>query len=137
MSDDRDWRASAYLRRENWPEAIPEMGPKREYGPYPWGQKTHHDPHDLDDYPSHHADAASVGGKYAGDVCPYCGVPLKNDEEVLNQDGRRGTIWDLAHDNVAVPLYHPDCYHERRATIRRMENRSLDEWTEEQEDDGP
>jgi hypothetical protein len=35
---DRDWRKSAYLRKENWPEAIPWTGPRRAYGPYSWGK---------------------------------------------------------------------------------------------------
>lgn len=120
-----DFRESAYLKAENWPEAIPWIGPKREYGPYPWGSKTHYDPHDLDNYPSGHPDAASIGGVYPGDVCPSCGVPLKNNETVRNQSGREGIIWDLAQDSVGVPLYHPECGKEREAQENSIENQSL------------
>lgn len=126
---ERDWRESAYLKKENWPEAIPPTGPKREYGPEPWFSKVHPDPHNLDDYPSSHPDAASIGYQYGGDVCPYCGVPLENDVELVDQTGQTGTIWDLARDDVTIPVYHPECWKARRADRRRKENASLAEYT--------
>lgn len=133
MSDDRerDWRSWAYLQADNWPEAIPGMGPKREYGPYPWSAPTHYDDYDLDDYPHSHPDAGSVGGEYLGDVCPYCGVPLRWDEKVVLIGGTRGTFHEVDDLDSSTPAYHPDCYDDRDATIRRTENRSLDEWAED------
>lgn len=127
----RDWRESAYLKKENWPEAIPPMGPKREYGPYPWGEKAHHDPRDIDDYQSTHPDAASIGETYMGDVCPYCGVPLDwaNDEVVL-LDGSRGTFCDINEIGEPEPAYHPKCWLERQATIKAQENRSISDYAE-------
>lgn len=125
---DRDWRTYAYLDKENWPEAIPWTGPKREYGVYSWPPKSHHDPHDLDDYPTHHADAASVGHEYGGDVCPRCGVPLSNTETVVNKDGREGTIWDLARDDVTVPTYHKKCWKHRSAELSRLENKTFEDY---------
>lgn len=125
---DNDWRESAYLNKENWPEAIPPMGPKREYGPYPWSEKLHDDPHDLDDYPTHHPDAMSIGYRYGGDVCPRCGVPLENDTEFVRQDGERGTIWELARDDVTVAVYHRDCWNRREAEKHGVENKTLEEY---------
>ena len=111
----RDWRSWAYLRKEHWPEAIPEMGPKREYGPYPWGKKGHHDPDDLDDYPNSHPDAASVGETYMGDVCPYCGVPLDwIRDTVVTTDGDEGPFHEVNEIGNPVPAYHPECWRERR-----------------------
>jgi len=123
-----DWRESAYLQAENWPECIPGKYPKREYGPYAWPKKTHSDPYGLDDYPASHTDAMSIGGNYPGDVCPYCGVPLKNDVEYRSQDGEKGTVWDLARDDSTVPVYHKDCYRDREAEIHGHENASLGEF---------
>jgi hypothetical protein len=122
----RDWRESAYLRKEKWPAAIPWMGPKREHGPYPWPEKSHHDPHDLDEYPHRHIDAASCGDTYMGDVCPYCGVPVRLDTELVNINGNQGIGFEISPDNNPIPLYHPDCWQEREKTVNQLENRTLD-----------
>lgn len=129
MTNDRDWRESAYLRKENWPEAIPEMGPKREYGPYPWGRKTHDDPHDVDDYPNSHVDAASVGHYYMGDVCPYCGVPLSWAEKVVTIEGDCGEFSDVDDHDDPTPAYHPECWKERQAEIHGEENQNFGEFS--------
>lgn len=124
----QDWREWAYLNRENWPDAIPPMGPAREYGPYPWPEKSHYDPNDLDDYPNSHVEAASCGDTYMGDVCPYCGVPVRLDNELVNIHGERGQGFDVSpHDNP-VPLYHPDCWTEREAEVKQIENQTLDQY---------
>lgn len=127
--DGEDWRYAAHLRKQNWPDAIPPMGPKREYGPYPWSPKAHHDPHDLDDYPHSHPDAASVGETYMGDVCPYCGVPLDwvNDEVVMF-DGRRGQFCEVNDVDTPKPAYHPDCWRDRQAEKHGLENTTLGEY---------
>lgn len=132
--DDRDWRAGAYLNPENWPEAIPECGPAREYGPTPWGPKRHDDPNDVDDYPSHHPDAASCGDTYMGDVCPWCGVPLDMMEDVVLASGESGQFIELS--DIAEPevAYHPTCWTERGATIADMNYRTLDEFAAAGED---
>jgi hypothetical protein len=106
------------------------MGPKREYGVEPWPPKSHDDPQNVDDYPTHHIDAASVGHNYGGDICPYCGVPLPNDEQARAADGEKGTIWDLARDDVTVPVYHEQCYQDRTAEKAQLENTTLGEWSE-------
>jgi len=121
MSDDEyrvvnssfDWRYAAYLNRVNWPECIPWTGPKREYGPYPWSRPDHDDPHDLDEYPHMHPDAGSIGEMYMGDVCPYCGVPVKWDAEVVLITGAKGTLHEVDTMADPTPAYHSDCWHER------------------------
>lgn len=128
-----DWRKSAYLRVENWPEAIPPTGPKREYGPAPWGQKTHDDPHDLDDYPNSHPDAASVGETFLGDVCPYCGKPLDWFGEVVLIDGTRGTFADVDDVGDPTPAYHPECWRDREAERAGLENTTVEEFDELQD----
>jgi len=118
----RDWRESAYLRKENWPEAIPWTGPKREYGPYPWSPPD--DP--TDNYPHTHPDAGSVGDTFLGDVCPWCGVPLRWDETVvLKESGEKDVFHELNDLDSPKPAYHPDCWHERRAEL----NVGLSEYT--------
>lgn len=124
--DPRDWREWAYVRAENWPEAIPWTGPKREYGPYPWGRPDHDDPHGLDTYPHTHPDAASVGENYLGDVCPYCGTPLRWDEVVVQREDGRGRLCDLDDPSDPTPSYHPQCAAERRQELHR----SFGEFTE-------
>jgi len=127
---DRGWRESAYLQATNWPEAIPEMGPKREYGAYPWGRKTHDDPHDVDEYPNSHPDAASCGDTYLGDVCPYCGVPLRWDEPVSTIDGQQGQLHEVDDLNDPTPAYHVECYRSRQAEIHDTEGTTLQDFVE-------
>jgi hypothetical protein len=120
---DRDWRKSAYLRKENWPEAIPWTGPRRAYGPYSWGKA------DIDGckYPSNHPDAASIGHNYIGDVCPWCGVPLHGtDEEVVLHNGSEGTLIELTELGDPEPAFHPGCY----TKWRGRDNAQLTEWLE-------
>lgn len=122
---DRDWREWAHLKKENWPEAIPEMGPKREHGPYPWREKTHDDPNDLDSYPNYHPDAASIGDVYMGDVCPYCGVPLNfYRDEVVTIEGDGGVFRELNVISEPIAAYHPECWNERRGET----NADLDDY---------
>lgn len=125
---DKDWRSWAYLQKDNWPECIPWTYPKREYGPYPFGKKTHHDPHDLDTYPASNPTAASVGETYMGDVCPWCGVPLDWLEDVVLITGARGTFADVDDSDDPTPAYHPDCWQAREAERRRPTNRTLTEF---------
>lgn len=127
-TDSRDWREYAYLSKENWPEAIPWYGPKREYGPYPWGESDHHDPHDMDEYHWTHPAAASISDIHMGDVCPYCGVPLRYDENVVNINGNEGQLWEVSPDDSPKPCYHEDCWSERQAKIHQIENSSLIEF---------
>lgn len=110
---DRDWRRGAYLRAGNWPEAIPAMGPAREHGPTPWSRPSHHDPDGLDAYPASHPDAASCGGDYLGDVCPYCGTPLRWSETVVQLGGDEGRLCDLDELDDPTPSYHPGCWKNR------------------------
>jgi hypothetical protein len=123
-----DWRASAYLRKENWPEAIPVNGPKREYGPYPWGKVRHEDPHNLDNYPFSHPAAASVGDVYMGDVCPRCGVPLRYDERVVTRSSRKGELHEVSPDTSPKPCYHPECWKDREAEKHQLTNTTLAEF---------
>jgi len=127
--DDRDWREWAFLREKFWPDAIPYTGPKREYGPYPWGEKTHEDPHDVDDYPDSHPSAASVGDLYAGDVCPYCGTPTRIDQEVVTGEGERGELIAMTDRRDPEPAYHPNCWTQRQEAIGQLENRTLADFT--------
>lgn len=124
---DRDWREWAYLDAENWPDAIPWTGPKRRYGPYPWSRPDH-DSFGVDEYPHFHVDAASVGDTYLGDVCPWCGVPVRRDEEVVVKSGDRGTFWDINELDNPVPAYHPVCWGEREALIHGTENTQLTDY---------
>lgn len=126
----QDWRETAYLKKSNWPEAIPPIGPKREYGPYPWGKISHENPHNVDDYPHSHPDAASCGDIYMGDVCPQCGVPLRYDTEVVNIRGSRGELHAVSPDENPIPCYHPECWKNRQATLRSHENQSLMEYVQ-------
>lgn len=113
---DRDWRETAYLTRSNWPEAIPNSGPKREYGPYPWSRVDKFDCLDeRDNYPHTHPDAASIGAKFMGDVCPRCGVPLRSDETVIDQQGERGDLAEITDARDPDPVYHVNCWKRRRA----------------------
>lgn len=124
---DRDWREAAYLQKENWPDAIPWTGPKREYGPYPWGRPRHDelDP-DVDEYPHSHPDAASIGHDYLGDVCPYCGVPVKWTEQVRLSDGHLGVFQEITELDEPEPGWHPECWKDRQAEIHGHENASLE-----------
>lgn len=122
---DRDWRTWAYLQRDNWPEAVPGMGPQRKHGPWPWPEKQHHDPHDLDDYPHTHIDACSIGDDFIGDVCPYCGVPLQRSETVVLHDGTKGTFYEINEVDNPVPAYHPECWKERHAEEMQLSNYTL------------
>jgi hypothetical protein len=115
VDSNRDWRKSAYLDKDNWPEAISWCGPKREYGVYPWGNPSHEDLDERDTYPHMHPDSASVGDTYAGDVCPYCGVPIRRDEAVVLSGGTKGVFWDINEMGDPVPAWHPECWSERRA----------------------
>lgn len=130
---DRDWRKSAYLTLSNWPECIPWTGPKRRYGPFPWGEVDHYDPHNLDDYPHHHPAAASVGDSYIGDVCPYCGVPLDFGDEVVLHDGQRGVFAELNDLDDPVPAYHPTCWRERQAEKHSLTNTTLGDFNRGEE----
>lgn len=116
--DDRDWRSWAYLDADNWPEAIPAMGPKREYGPWPWPEPTH-DPEGLDPYPDSHPNAASIGDLYLGDVCPWCGVPLRWDQTVVLIDKTRGVFHEISAIDDPAVAYHPGCHAERRGKLNR------------------
>ena len=126
--DNRDWRESAYLTKENWPEAVPPMGPKREYGPHPWGQINHENKYGIDEYPFSHPAAASVGEMYMGDVCPICGVPLRYDETVVNIRGKKGELYEVSPDKSPLPCYHSDCWDERKQQIAQKENKQLTEF---------
>lgn len=121
-------RRAKYLQKENWPECIPWTYPKREYGPYPW-EIPSHDTEGVDKYMSYHVDAASLGDYYLGDVCPYCGVPIASTETVVKEDGTRGVLheMDVIH-TVGTPVYHPECWKERRAELNKRTNSALDEY---------
>lgn len=123
MTDDRDWREWAYLNAENWPEAIPNSGPKREHGPNPWN-KPYGD--ELNDYPQSHPAACSIGDYYWGYVCPFCGVPIDAKEDVVTGDGEEGMIWHLEDldDGWPKAAYHKECHYKRQ----HRKNTTLDEW---------
>lgn len=126
---EQDWRETAYLDKQNWPKAIPYIGPKREYGPYPWGKYSgHFDPHDLDDYGWTHPDAGSVGSMYAGDVCPYCGVPLRLDEPAVNNNGQKGELHEISPNEQPIPCYQPECWNDRQAERYQIESTTLSEY---------
>lgn len=118
---EQDWRDSAYLTKSNWPEAIPPMGPKREYGPYPWGEP--YDEHS--NYPFSHPNAGSVGSMYFGDVCPQCGVPLRGDETVVNKHQTRGELMEVSPSDSPVACWHPECWRDYQARKGRAENKTL------------
>jgi hypothetical protein len=127
VNSSHDWRYSAYLKRVNWPECIPEMGPKREHGPFPWADPSHDKINDkVDSYSMGHPAAGSVGYQYLGDVCPYCGVPIHMEEEVYRHDGEHGELGEITELDTPVPCYHVDCWHDRRDEL----NQNLTEWTE-------
>lgn len=104
----------AYLRKANWPECIPWTEPTREYWPQAWWGPTLPGDDSPDTYNSSHPAAGSLGDLYFGDVCPYCGVPVRMDEEVIGEDGTRGEVWDVSPDEDQQPVYHRECYMERR-----------------------
>lgn len=122
-------KPSAYLSEQNWPECVPWMGPVRKGGPKPWARPIHDDT-GLDTYPPHHIAAASISYEHSGDVCPWCGVPLRDNQTVRTADGDSGTIWELAHDDISVPLYHEPCYQLRQAKIHSQRHTSLGEFIE-------
>lgn len=63
------------------------------------------------DFPHPTHDSEAMGGPFGGDVCPWCGDALRRGEEgVRATDGKRGDVYDLAADDVAIPVLHPDCY---------------------------
>lgn len=124
MSDERDWREYAHLNAENWPEAVPNSGPRREYGVYPWGDPDH-DQYGIDDYPFSHPDAASIGHYYMGDVCPMCGVPLEGREPVITKTGKRGELLEVSHNDKPEPSYHPSCYDERQEELQRRQGQVI------------
>jgi len=117
---DRRWREDAYLTAENWPEAIPYIGPRTEYGVYPWG-KVRHDQYGIDNYSWSHPDAASIGYEYLGDVCPMCGIPLKSSEYVITKWGDRGELLEVSPSSDPVPSYHPHCYDERQEQLQQRQ----------------
>ena len=81
---------------------------------------------DLELGPAAQVEALSKGHKYGGDVCPACGSAIPNDETVVRSDGERGTVWDLARDDVSVPLFCPECWGEVEATINEATHQTLD-----------
>ena len=117
---DRDWREYAHLNAEDWPEAVPNSGPRREYGVYPWTEADH-DQYGIDEYPYSHPDAASIGHYYVGDVCPMCGVPLDGREPVITKTGEKGELLDVSHSTKPEPAYHPSCYDERRERLQQRQ----------------
>lgn len=126
----RKWLEYAYLNKENWPEAIPPMGPKREYGPQPWWKPSHDELDEADNYQYTHPAAASIGDLYMGDVCPWCGVPLRYDETVTNVHGTRGELYEVSPDEEPVPCFHVDCWEERMAEIGQRDHQTLEDFTE-------
>ena len=105
----------SYLEKENWPECIPDEG-DHVHPPEPWREITHED-QGVDSYPHMHLDACSLGGEYAGDICPYCGVPLSYREKVYTVDGELGELCDVSSEDDIKPCYHKKCYSERKAQI--------------------
>lgn len=129
MTDDtRDWRSWAYLQRSNWPECIPDQGPKRKHGPYPWNRGYSDATVDGEPYPWSHPDAGSIGHEYLGEVCPRCGVPIHAEREtVVTTGGERGTVLELTDMDDPEPVFHTECY-----AVRKGEgSRSLSEWVSE------
>lgn len=65
-------------------------------------------------YQSHdpkHADAP----EYGGDICPWCGWPLRfNEVTIRASDCRLGTVRTLAPNSLVPPLLHPQCHREAR-----------------------
>jgi len=130
MPDDATYesRESAYLRKENWPECIPNCGPKREYGPYPWPPLTH-DGAGVDDYPDLHVDAQSIGAMYHGEVCPWCGVPLQGDEQVVTLEEEAGKLNDVSPVRDPATAYHPDCWNTRKRLLHEQRGETLTAFT--------
>lgn len=125
----RDWRESAYLQKSKWPEAIAWDGPHREHGPKPWAYFAAYEGiDDVDEYPSSHTSAGSIGDDYLGDVCPYCGVPVRWTEEVVLEDGTEGVFAEISTLDEPEPGYHPECWRDRQAEKHGQENTSLGEW---------
>jgi hypothetical protein len=123
---EKDWREWAYLQQSNWPEAIPNCGPKREYGPCPWGDP----PTEIDTYAPSHPDACSIGDSYTGHTCPWCGVPIDaRNDEVRTADGEIGTVWDIEarRDDFVMTAYHKTCWYKRA----HRQNSTLDLWSVE------
>lgn len=107
-----------YLQAKNWPECIPDDE---------WGDPDH-DPHGLDEYPHSHPKAGSISGNYMGDVCPWCGVPLRMDEKVCTINMVCGELGDVTEN--ADPCYHPNCWAERQQEL----NESLAQYVEQDRD---
>lgn len=124
----KDWRSYAYLQKDRWPEAIPWMGPKREYGPTPWSEIHHENPFGIDTYPHYHPYASAVGDPYLGDVCPYCGQPLSWTEKVTLISGETGQFHEIDQVDDPTPAYHVGCWKARQAEIHERENEQLDKW---------
>lgn len=117
-----------YVSKDAWPECIP-TAPATDGGvPSPWPEKSHSDPHGVDSFPHSHPAADAVGEDYLGSVCPYCGVPLKWDEEVVTPDGDRGVFYQVDDDSGPTVGYHPPCWTERRAEVTRLTHTPLSEF---------
>lgn len=84
---------------------------------------------EYDPYPQFLADGIGGGG-YSGDVCPRCGTPLKHNENLVRFDGETGIVMDLATEDGSVPLYHPQCYQERKAEAEGKELTKLEDFME-------
>ena len=120
----RRWRETAYLKKENWPEAIPVEGPQTRYGVYAWGKPTH-DQYGIDKYPWNHPDAASIGYDYWGDVCPMCGIPLNMEEMVITKTGKRGELYEVSESEDPEPSYHPHCYDKRQEILQEQQMEAI------------
>ena len=115
-------------RKQDWPECIPWTEPTEEYAPGAWRSPTHDNPTGVDDYPASHVAAGSVGDSYLGDVCPYCGVPLSWDEDVVTIDGDSGPFYTVNELRKPVAAYHPGCWRDRQAEVHGQRNALLTEF---------
>jgi len=119
----------SYLTASDWPEAIEQADTDTDTAPEPFAEKSHDDPFDVDRYPASHPDAASVGDVYLGDVCPWCGTPIRCDMTVVNSEGETGHMMDVSPNDDPIPCYHPLCWWRRKKKLRPIAHRTLDEFS--------
>ena len=82
---------------------------------------------DLDPYPCF--DEGAIGGPLTGDICPRCGLAFKKRENVYRHDGDRGKVIEFAAEAKGPePMYHPECWVDRRSEDEGQKSTNLEEF---------
>lgn len=82
----------------------------------------------MPEWPHEVCDPDTISELHTGDVCPWCGKAIRNDEEVIHFKTReRGVVWDLSPDAVDEPLLHPECFRETAREAPELFRQERDE----------